>query len=185
MSYAWDFGDGTTGSDVSVTHTFAQDGVYTVSLAVTDNDGLVSVATFSVTVTNVAPIIGALADASVIAGATYAVSGSFSDPGADAWTATVDWGDGSEPGVVALSDRSFSLSHVYATAGPYIVSIGISDDDALTSSLHTVSVAQPAPQLDGALPLIDRARRQPEDQPDGGRRPHGRGHQRPAPRGSR
>src|SRR6185295_10689139 len=28
VSYAWDFGDGATGSGVSVTHTFAQDGVF-------------------------------------------------------------------------------------------------------------------------------------------------------------
>ncbi|HXM51466.1 MAG TPA: PKD domain-containing protein [Pyrinomonadaceae bacterium] len=40
VSWAWDFGDGTTSSLKSPTHTFAQTGDYTVSLTVTDNSGL-------------------------------------------------------------------------------------------------------------------------------------------------
>ena len=36
-AYAWDFGDGTTGSGVEVTHTYATPGVYTVELTVTDD----------------------------------------------------------------------------------------------------------------------------------------------------
>lgn len=38
-SYDWTFGDGTTGSGASVTHTYASPGTYTVSLAVTDDAG--------------------------------------------------------------------------------------------------------------------------------------------------
>ena len=40
-SYAWDFGDGSTGSGVMVSHTFAADGTYTVVLTVTTEDGSV------------------------------------------------------------------------------------------------------------------------------------------------
>jgi PKD repeat protein len=36
---AWSFGDGTTGSGMTVQHTYNQAGVYTVSLTVTDDDG--------------------------------------------------------------------------------------------------------------------------------------------------
>ena len=115
-SYAWDFGDGSTGSGVSVTHTFAQDGAFTVRVTVTDNDGLTDSATFAVNVTNVAPVVGAVPNATLNVGATYTASGTFTDPGADAWTATVNWGDGSAPEVVPLSGRSFSLTHIY-TAG--------------------------------------------------------------------
>ncbi len=40
VSYFWDFGDGTNGTGVNSTHTYNQSGNYTVSLKVTDNDGL-------------------------------------------------------------------------------------------------------------------------------------------------
>jgi DNA/RNA endonuclease G (NUC1) len=154
-SYAWDFGDGASGEGVSVTHAYGQDGSYTVRLTVTDNDGLVDSATFTVTVTNVAPVVGAVPDGTVNAGATYTVSGSFTDPGADAWTATVIWGDGSAPEVVSLSARSFTLTHIYTTAGSYPVSISIADDDTATATGHNVTVNEPAPGLAAALPLID------------------------------
>ena len=41
-SYAWDFGDGTTGTGVTATHTYATSGAKTITLVVTDNQGLAS-----------------------------------------------------------------------------------------------------------------------------------------------
>ena len=41
-SYAWDFGDGTTGTGVSTTHTYTSGGAKTITLTVTDNQGLAS-----------------------------------------------------------------------------------------------------------------------------------------------
>jgi len=41
VSYEWDFGDGSTGSEESIRHTYAQDGTYTIRLSVTDNQGKV------------------------------------------------------------------------------------------------------------------------------------------------
>jgi PKD repeat protein len=40
VGWSWSFGDGTTGSGSSVSHTYAADGAYSVSLVVTDNGGL-------------------------------------------------------------------------------------------------------------------------------------------------
>ena len=67
-------------------------------------------------VTNVAPVVGAVPNATLNVGATYTAAGTFTDPGADAWTATVNWGDGSALEVVPLSGRSFSLTHIYTAA---------------------------------------------------------------------
>ena len=49
--YAWDFGDGATGSGVTDSHTYAASGSYEVKLTVTDNDGATDTSTKTVTVT--------------------------------------------------------------------------------------------------------------------------------------
>ena len=157
VSFAWDFGDGSSGSGESVSHVYAQDGAYTVRLTVTDNDGLTDTATVNVTVTNVAPVVGTVPDATLNLGAAYTVAATFADPGADTWTATVDWGDGSAPSRVTTSTRSFSLTHTYGAADLYTVTVTIADDDTSVSSAHRVTVAQTAPTgLSDAKQLIDK-----------------------------
>ncbi len=39
VSYEWDFGDGDTGSGISVDHKYTSRGYYTVTLTITDDDG--------------------------------------------------------------------------------------------------------------------------------------------------
>jgi len=39
VSYEWDFGDGTTGSGISITHTYNKSGEYNVTLTITNNIG--------------------------------------------------------------------------------------------------------------------------------------------------
>lgn len=48
VSYEWDFGDGTTGTDMVITHSYGTEGSYTVTLLVTDNDGLSDDATVTI-----------------------------------------------------------------------------------------------------------------------------------------
>jgi len=47
-SYEWNFGDGSTASGVTVTHSYSAAGTYTVTLAVTDNGGATATDTASV-----------------------------------------------------------------------------------------------------------------------------------------
>jgi PKD repeat protein len=54
-SYVWGFGDGTTGSGVSVAHVYETPGRYKVTLTVTDNGGLTDTATFEVDITPISP----------------------------------------------------------------------------------------------------------------------------------
>jgi PKD repeat protein len=51
-SYAWSFGDGTSGSGASPNHTYASAGSYTVALTVTDDAGANDTVTHPVTVTS-------------------------------------------------------------------------------------------------------------------------------------
>lgn len=50
VSYAWDFGDGNTGDGAQATHQYAEAGVYTVTLTVTDDEGETSEDTVVITV---------------------------------------------------------------------------------------------------------------------------------------
>ncbi|MGY1809659.1 PKD domain-containing protein [Blastococcus sp. SYSU D00669] len=49
-AYAWDFGDGTTGTGATASHTYDADGSYTVRLTVTDDEGATSTTTRTVAV---------------------------------------------------------------------------------------------------------------------------------------
>ena len=49
-SYAWNYGDGATGSGVTSSHTYTSQGAYTALLTVTDNQGAVGTAVVTITV---------------------------------------------------------------------------------------------------------------------------------------
>jgi PKD repeat protein len=51
VTWSWDFGDGSTSLLQNPTHSYAADGIYTVSLTITDVSGCSSVETLEITVT--------------------------------------------------------------------------------------------------------------------------------------
>ncbi|MCQ3828926.1 polysaccharide lyase family 7 protein [Microbulbifer elongatus] len=53
-AYDWDFGDGSNGSGANVSHTYSEQGSYTVTLTVTDDEGFESSTTETITVDNAA-----------------------------------------------------------------------------------------------------------------------------------
>jgi DNA/RNA endonuclease G (NUC1) len=152
--YAWSFGDGSEGAGQSVSHTYAQDGAYTVRLIVTDNLGIADTSFTTANVSNVAPMISTLPTATLLPGETYTADGSFTDPGADSWSATVSYGDGSGRSSLVLDDKSFSLSHTYNLAATFQVEVDVSDDDVTSVRTQFVTVIAPSKGLDLAGGLI-------------------------------
>ncbi len=162
---------------LGASHTYADNGVYTVTVTVTDDDGGFDTQSFLVTVENVAPTLSVAPSAATIdEGSSVSFGATFSDPGFDnplnpgaekqeTFTYDVDWGDGRDaitgmsvadtngmPGVD--STGMFNGSHTYADNGVYTVTVTLHDDDG---GLHTqtfmVTVDNVAPTL--ALPNGD------------------------------
>ena len=146
-SYAWTFGDGATGTAVQASHTYADSGIYEVTLTVTDDAGATSVVTESVTVTaapppaeeNAPPVAAFTATASDLAVAVDGVGSSDADGTivGYAWA----WGDGAtESAAVATA------THGYAAAGTYEIVLTVTDDaGARASATRSVVVTDPAP----------------------------------------
>ncbi len=136
----WNFGDGSSASgSLTPSHTYAEDGGYTVTLTVTDDDGAVGRNSLTITVNNAAPVVEAGPNQGGAPGGTITLApATFTDAGVeDAHTATIDWGDGTtEPGTVTQGAGSGSVagSHVYAADGNYTVTVMVIDDDGLFGS---------------------------------------------------
>ena len=142
-SYAWDFGDGTTGTGGTTSHTYASPGGYDVTLTVTDDRGGSATVTERVTVAaNQAPVarIASSVDRRVVA-----LDGTTSTDADDtivsyAW----DFGDGT-------TGTGATTSHTYADDGTFTVRLTVTDgqgaSDSVTSEVTVVddpSVARDA-----------------------------------------
>ncbi|MFO0820937.1 MAG: Ig-like domain-containing protein [Pirellulales bacterium] len=143
-----DAGEATDVASSSRSFTYPQDGFYTVRGRIKDKDGGSTTYTTSFSVLNVPPTLNAGADDSLNEGQTFSRTGTFTDPGADSWTATVNYGDGSGISTLSLNTaaKTYSLNHLYPESGVYSVLVTITDGQSqlvLDTVLVTVNNLAP------------------------------------------
>lgn len=120
----------------TATHRYGDDGSYAVDAEICDDRGTCSVASSTVTVTNVAPTATSSGGGTVARGAVVAFTGGWTDPGTgDTHTGTVDWGDGVAVPLTLVADPdrpgagSFTAERTFTTPGPATVRFCVTDDD--------------------------------------------------------
>ncbi|MCO6046167.1 PKD domain-containing protein [Aeoliella sp. ICT_H6.2] len=187
FTYSIDWGDGTSTDTGAATidqlgspgtptlasfdgqHTYADNGEYTVTVSIADDDGGHTMQTLQVTVGNVAPVLTVVEDQSIEEGSLLSIEniGQITDPGYkndalatnETFTYSIDWGDGTatdtgaatidqlgSPGTPTLA--SFDGQHTYADNGTYTVTVTVVDDDlGETTATFEVSVGNVAPAL--------------------------------------
>jgi PKD repeat protein len=141
FTYNWNFGDGTTGTGASPVHTYALDGIYSVSVKAQEPNGASGTAT---TAPSIWPVANAGANLAGNEGATISFQGSTIGGNlSDHW----DFGDGS------TADGTLTPSHVYADNGTYTVTLTATDAYGMSSQsslVATIANVPPTAQVAGA-----------------------------------
>lgn len=130
VTYSWDFGDGNTSTQQNPSHTYVDNGTYTVTLIITDDCGVDSVQT-TVTVNNgcTDPVAG------------FTQSGSeptftFTNTSTSSTNTTYNWdmGDGT-------TYTTQDANHTYTANNTYTVTLIVTDDCGADTTTQTVTVS--------------------------------------------
>ncbi len=144
VTYSWDFGDGTTATGVTATHTYTNSGICTVTLTVTDDDGASDSVTSTVNIANQAPVGLFTANTTELTenqGIRFDASESYDLDGtivSYSW----DFGDGT-------TATGVTAGHNYVEEGDYTITLVVADNEGATdSTTENVSVvAEPEVSL--------------------------------------
>jgi PKD repeat protein len=129
VSYFWDFDDGTNALGVIVDYSYADDGTYTVTLTVTDNDDLTNSDTATKIIENSPPVAlftQSVADVKTSKSTRFDAGISY-DP--DGTIESYFWDFGDETNATGIE-----VIHSYEDDGSYIVTLTVTDDDGATNS---------------------------------------------------
>ena len=151
--WSWDFGDGTTATTQSPSHTYDRPGNYTVGLTVRNTSGG-STASRSLAVGDDTPPGGSYSLSATDAWAgwttTVLTQQTLSDDGTpgDQISRVVDWGDGSAPVDWSSGDR---LDHVYRSSGADTPTVTLTDQ---TGNRTTVTLPAVSVRVDDVAPRV-------------------------------
>ena len=135
VEWNWDFGDGGISYEPNPDHTYGDNGVFLVTLTVTDDDGSISSQDHYVSILNAAPIVDAGNDVITYEENLVEFNGEFDDPG---WLDThhIEWNFGDGHIATGILDPT----HEYEEDGDFIVTLTVTDDDG-GISIDTLSVS--------------------------------------------
>lgn len=89
------------------------------------------------------PVVYAGRALSARVGTPIARSGCFADPAGSAWTGTAVFGDGGTATLALMSDKRFTLSHTYRTAGDYTIVVSVRDASGRTGTARVPVTVTP------------------------------------------
>ncbi len=143
LTYSWSFGDGSESSAISPTHTYAADGVYNVTLTVTDASANTHTSSQQISIGRVPDAGFSFTTDDLKVNFTNSSTGGFGNV-----TYTWDFGDGS-------TSSEQSPSHTYSSPGTYTVKLTITDAQSNTDTISkSVTVKKPKSSGGGgSLPL--------------------------------
>lgn len=125
--YNWSFGDGTYSENQNPTHSYSDDGEYSVTLNVTDNDGASNHTTQSITILNTQPTANfTYIPQNPTDLQTLTFTNHSTDSDGHIVNCTWTFGDG---------DTNYSMNsttHRYDDNGTFIVTLNVTDDDGDT-----------------------------------------------------
>ncbi len=138
-SYAWNFGDGGTGTGVTPSHTYAANGTFTVTLTVTDTASQTNQASHAVSVLDIPPT------ASFYVGCIDRTCTADSEASGDDYgivNYTWTWGDGT---TTTGGSPVSAPSHTYTAYGTYTITLTVRDIAGQTSTTTRTASASRGP----------------------------------------
>ncbi|MEA2144709.1 MAG: hypothetical protein QOG59_296, partial [Solirubrobacteraceae bacterium] len=148
-AYAWNFGDGTTGTEATPSHPYQLAGTYTVTLTVTDSDGQTAITAQTVSIAGPTPSISA-SPSSPLEDTLVSFDGTQSgDTQSSARLTSYVWnfGDGS------TQSGSLTATHTYTHFGSYFVTLTLTDSAGFTSTvIQSLTVADELPAASFSVP---------------------------------
>ncbi len=137
QSCIWDFGDSQEGTGTIVNHTYTNTGNYTVTLTVTDNDGLSDIETQTIRIC-AEPSASFECSPQIPWVSSTVTFNASSSHDSDGTVTTYRWNFGDD-NTTEVYDPV--VSHVYQAPGSFIVNLTISDNDGFTNSVtHTITI---------------------------------------------
>ena len=150
----WDFGNGDLSSgELTPDCAYGDNGIYIVTLNVTDDDDGAGSDNLAVTVNNLPPVVQMGDDRLTEEGTKISLdAATFTDAGwLDSHTAVIEWGDNTvKDGIVDESNGQGTVlgDHIYEDNGSYIVRVNVIDDDAEQGTdTFTFTVSNIAPTV--------------------------------------